>query len=75
MSERSSIHPNICHGQACITGTLLPVPPAERMFANGGAASTDLFRPYRGLALVERSCHPPLKRWAILAMSLAGQVH
>jgi hypothetical protein len=75
MSERSSIHPNICHGQACITGTLLPVPPVERMFANGGAASTDLFRPCRVLALFERPRHPPLKRWAIVTMSLAGQVH
>ncbi len=50
--ERISIHANVCHGQACIAATRIPVPPAVWMFANGGTAITDLFRPCRGLALV-----------------------
>lgn len=37
---------------ACIVSPWVPVSPVVRMFANGGAASTDLFRLCRGLALV-----------------------
>lgn len=35
MSERISIHPRICHGQACVTGTRIPVHQVVRMFAQG----------------------------------------
>lgn len=35
MNERISIHPNICHGQACIKGTRIPVHQVVRMFAHG----------------------------------------
>ena len=35
MNERVSIHPNICHGQACIAGTRIPVHQIVRMFAHG----------------------------------------
>ena len=35
MYERISIDPNICHGQACIKGTRIPVHQIIRMFASG----------------------------------------
>lgn len=35
MNERISINPKICHGQACITGTRIPVHQIVRMFAHG----------------------------------------
>jgi uncharacterized protein (DUF433 family) len=35
MSERITINPGICHGQACIKGTRIPVHQIVRMFAHG----------------------------------------
>jgi uncharacterized protein (DUF433 family) len=35
MNERISIHPKVCHGQACIRGTRIPVHQIVRMFAQG----------------------------------------
>jgi len=35
MYGRISIDPNICHGQACIKGTRIPVHQIIRMLANG----------------------------------------
>ena len=35
MHERISIDPNVCHGQACIRGTRLPVHQIVAMLANG----------------------------------------
>lgn len=35
MTPRISIQPNVCHGQACIAGTRLPVHQVVRMIANG----------------------------------------
>jgi uncharacterized protein (DUF433 family) len=35
MSDRISVHPRICHGQACIKGTRIPVHQIVRMFAHG----------------------------------------
>ena len=35
MNERISIHPRVCHGQACISGTRIPVHQIVRMFAYG----------------------------------------
>ncbi len=52
MAERISIHPNVCHGQACIAETRIPVHQVVRMFANGGPASSGLFRPCRGFVVV-----------------------
>ena len=45
MSERISIHANVCHGQACIAGTRIPVHQVVRMFANGDSLD-DLLRAY-----------------------------
>ena len=35
MNERISIDPRVCHGQACIKGTRVPVHQIVRMFAHG----------------------------------------
>jgi uncharacterized protein (DUF433 family) len=35
MHQRISINPNICHGQACIKGTRIPVHQIIAMLANG----------------------------------------
>ena len=35
MKARIPIHPRICHGQACIRGTRIPVHQIVRMFAHG----------------------------------------
>ncbi len=35
MNERISIQPNVCRGQACITGTRIPVFQIVRMLASG----------------------------------------
>ena len=35
MHERISIDPKVCHGQACIKGTRIPVHLILRMLANG----------------------------------------
>ena len=35
MNERIVIDPNICHGQACIKGTRIPVHQVIGMLANG----------------------------------------
>jgi uncharacterized protein (DUF433 family) len=35
MKDRISIHSEICHGQACIAGTRIPVHQIVRMFAHG----------------------------------------
>ena len=35
MNDRISIDPRICHGQACISGTRIPVHQIVRMFAHG----------------------------------------
>ena len=33
--ERISIQPDVCHGQACVKGTRIPVHQVVRMLANG----------------------------------------
>ncbi|MCD4696809.1 MAG: DUF433 domain-containing protein [Bacteroidales bacterium] len=35
MFERISINPKVCHGQACIKGTRIPVHQIIQMLANG----------------------------------------
>lgn len=35
MKKHISIDPNVCHGQACVKGTRIPVHQIVRMLANG----------------------------------------
>ena len=55
MNERITIDPNICHGQACIKGTRIPVHHVIGMLANGDTIE-ELLKEY-----------PSLKREDILA--------
>lgn len=50
MYERISIDPKICHGQACIKGTRIPVHQIMRMLANGDTIP-DLLEEYPSLQL------------------------
>jgi uncharacterized protein (DUF433 family) len=43
--SRISIDPRICHGQACVKGTRIPVHQVVRMLANGDAVE-DLLAEY-----------------------------
>jgi len=45
MSDRITINPGICHGQACIKGTRIPVHQIVRMFAHGDSME-QLLRAY-----------------------------
>lgn len=45
MYDRISIDPSICHGQACIKGTRIPVHQIVRMLANGDSID-DLLEDY-----------------------------
>ena len=55
MNDRISVDPQICHGQACIKGTRIPVHQIVRMLANGDTIN-DLLQEY-----------PSLKREDVLA--------
>ncbi|GAG24807.1 unnamed protein product [marine sediment metagenome] len=55
MYEHISINPKICHGQACIKGTRIPVHQIVRMLANGDTID-ELLKEY-----------PSIKREGILA--------
>ena len=46
--ERISIDPNVCHGQACVKGTRLPVHQMVRMLACGDTVE-DLLAEYPSL--------------------------
>ncbi|HVF10561.1 MAG TPA: DUF433 domain-containing protein [Abditibacteriaceae bacterium] len=48
MHERISIDPNICHGQACVKGTRIPVHQILGMLANGDMVE-DLLEAYPSL--------------------------
>jgi uncharacterized protein (DUF433 family) len=48
MNVRISIDPRICHGQACIKGTRIPVHQIVKMLANGDSID-DLLREYPSL--------------------------
>ncbi len=48
MLERISINPNVCHGQACVKGTRVPVHQIVGMLANGDAIE-DLLTEYPSL--------------------------
>lgn len=63
MSERISIHANVCHGQACIAETRIPVHQVVRMFANGDSVD-GLLRAYPSITredFLPASITPP--RW------------
>ncbi len=49
MYERISIDPKICHGQACIKGTRIPVHQIVHMLANGDTID-DLLQEYPSLS-------------------------
>ena len=55
MEKRITIDPNVCHGQACIKGTRIPVHQILAMLAHGDSVE-DLLQEY-----------PSLKREDILA--------
>ncbi len=46
--DRISIDPRICHGQACVKGTRIPVHQVVRMLANGDTVE-DLLAEYPSL--------------------------
>ena len=48
MNSRISIDPEICHGQACVKGTRIPVHQIVRMLANGNTVE-ELLRNYPSL--------------------------
>lgn len=48
MNDRIVIDPNICHGQACVRATRIPVHQVVRMLANGDSID-DLLRDYPSL--------------------------
>ena len=48
MNDRISIDPKICHGQACVRGTRIPVHQIIGMVANGDAVE-DLIEEYPSL--------------------------
>jgi len=48
MLERISVDPRICHGQACIKGTRIPVHQILHMLANGDTIE-DLLKEYPSL--------------------------
>jgi uncharacterized protein (DUF433 family) len=55
MHDRISINPKVCHGQACVKGTRIPVHQIVGMLANGDTIE-DLLDAY-----------PPLEREDVLA--------
>ena len=48
MNDRIVIDANICHGQACVRGTRIPVHQVVRMLANGDSMD-ELLRDYPSL--------------------------
>ncbi len=48
MTSRISIDPEICHGQACVKGTRIPVHQIVHMLANGDTIE-DLLKNYPSL--------------------------
>jgi uncharacterized protein (DUF433 family) len=52
MYDRISISPNVCHGQACIKGTRIPVHQIILMLANGDTIE-DLLQDYPSITREE----------------------
>lgn len=44
-TQRISVDPDVCHGQACVKGTRIPVHQIVRMLANGDTIE-DLLKEY-----------------------------
>jgi len=55
MHERITVNPDVCHGQACVKGTRIPVHQIVHMLANGDSVD----------ALLQE--YPSLEREDILA--------
>lgn len=55
MKGRISINPKICHGQACIAGTRVPVHQIVRMFAHGDSIE-QLLAAYSHLTREDLAC-------------------
>ncbi len=49
IQERVSVDPAICHGQACVRGTRIPVHQLVHMLANGDSIE-DLLQEYPSLS-------------------------
>ena len=49
MLDRISINPGICHGQACVRGTRVPVHQVVRMLASGDSVE-EILRDYPQLS-------------------------
>ena len=62
--NRISIDPKVCHGQACIRGTRVPVHQIVRMLANGDTIAT-LLQDYPHLT--KEDIHAALEYAASLA--------
>ena len=48
MNDRITVDPSICHGQACVKGTRIPVHQIVHMLANGDSVE-ELLREYPSL--------------------------
>jgi uncharacterized protein (DUF433 family) len=64
MYERITIDPKVCHGQACIKRTRIPVYLILRMLANGDTAE-ELLEEYPSLS--HQDIHACLNYGAVLA--------
>jgi uncharacterized protein (DUF433 family) len=64
MHDRISIDPKICHGQACIKGTRVPVAQILGMLANGDSIDS-LLKAYPSIE--ESDIHACLEYAALLA--------
>lgn len=63
MFERISINPNVCHGQACIKGTRIPVHLVVKLLASGDTIEEIL------------ADYPSIKREDVLAcLAYAGDL-
>ncbi|MCK5271482.1 MAG: DUF433 domain-containing protein [Sedimentisphaerales bacterium] len=48
MNKRITVDPNVCHGQACVKGTRIPVHQIIHMLANGDSVK-DILKEYPSL--------------------------
>lgn len=75
MTDRISARPDVYHGQACVTGTRIPVFQVVRMLANGDTVES-LLREYPNLEredimacldyasfVVEQQPRPAVREW------------
>ena len=84
MYPRISINPNVCHGQACIKGTRIPIHQIIHMLANGGTIE-ELLAEYPSLKQEDiLTCRDyaaslaklrPLRHWRVQHEYLRGREH